>query len=215
MYKLQLNPTLSKKMNQNMAQRKLAPGEMMDDLHSIGSKIFLKYCHVNDVVKKRQIFCMFKARFLAKILQLKKQGVRFELMLKVSEWIDDSEIYKKMDKSQKEKYKKEIMDHAEKLLRHKLEQRHKKKIKKLKNFVAPKMDYQKKTNFIDGSIEKDLQYFTQKSALSEYQKIKADLRKIQQLRMIKGVKTAYTCADHGKQDTCSTPKKKNTMKQES
>ena len=33
------------------------------------------------------------------------------------------------------------MDHAEKLLRHKLEQRHKKKIKKLKNFVAPKMDY--------------------------------------------------------------------------
>ena len=53
MYKLQLNPTLSKKMNQNMAQRKLAPGEMMDDLHSIGSKIFLKYCHVNDVVKKR------------------------------------------------------------------------------------------------------------------------------------------------------------------
>ena len=31
------------------------------------------------------------------------------------------------------------------------------------------MDYQKKTNFIDGSIEKDLLYFTQKSALSEFQ----------------------------------------------
>lgn len=88
MYKLQLNPTLSKKMNQNMAQRKLAPGEMMDDLHSIGSKIFLKYCHVNEVIKKRQIFCIYKARFLAKILQLKKNGMRFELMTKVSEWIN-------------------------------------------------------------------------------------------------------------------------------
>ena len=76
-----------------MAQRKLAPGEMMDDLHSIGSKIFLKYCHVNEVIKKRQIFCIYKARFLAKILQLKKNGTRFELMTKVTEWIHDSEAY--------------------------------------------------------------------------------------------------------------------------
>ena len=49
-----------------------------------------------------------------------------------------------------------MLDNAEKILRFKMEQRHKKKIDKIKKFVAPKMDYQKKTNFIDGSIEKDL-----------------------------------------------------------
>ena len=61
-----------------------------------------------------------------------------------------------MDKASKEKYKREMLDNAEKILRLKLDQRFKRKFKKLKKFSSPKMDYQKKTNFIDDSIEKDL-----------------------------------------------------------
>lgn len=67
--------------------------------------------------------------------------MRFELMTKVGEWVDDSEVYQKMDKFQKEKYKKEMLDNAERLLRAKYDQRHKKKIDKLRKYSSPKFDY--------------------------------------------------------------------------
>lgn len=54
-------------------------------------------------------------------MQLKKQGTRFEIMTKVSEWINDSEIYQNMDSSHKDLYKKLLMDKAEKILRVKLD----------------------------------------------------------------------------------------------
>ena len=42
-------------------------------------------------------------------------------MTKVSEWINDSEIYQNMDTCHKDLYKKLLMDKAEKILRLKLE----------------------------------------------------------------------------------------------
>ena len=67
--------------------------------------------------------------------------MRFELMAKVNEWINESEVYAAMDKFQKEKYKRDMMDNAEKLLRVRMDQRHKKKIKKIKKFTSPNYDY--------------------------------------------------------------------------
>ena len=74
MTRLRLNPQINFKMNENLIQRQLAPGERQTDLYDISNQVFLKYCHVEDVNKKRQIFCNFKAGFLAKLKQLKKQG---------------------------------------------------------------------------------------------------------------------------------------------
>ena len=50
-------------MNQNEKKPGLAPGENPDEKKQDLNEIFLKFCMTDEVNKKRQIFCLFKATF--------------------------------------------------------------------------------------------------------------------------------------------------------
>lgn len=63
MYDIHLYPEKLSKMNQNVKKPGLSPGENPDEKNTDLNEIFLKFCMTDEVNKKRQIFCLFKATF--------------------------------------------------------------------------------------------------------------------------------------------------------
>ena len=55
--------------------------------------------------------------------------------------------------------KKELLDKGEEILEKRRQRLYQKYLGVLKVHANPKLDYQKKINFIEGSIEKDIQFF--------------------------------------------------------
>ena len=52
--------------------------------------MYLKFCEPKQVGSKRQLQTIFKAGFLAKLLNMKRQGQELELNFKVENWIDEN-----------------------------------------------------------------------------------------------------------------------------
>lgn len=48
----------------------------------------LRYCHEKDMCRKRFIFLMFKACFLAKLKMMKLQGINYFVLARVESWIE-------------------------------------------------------------------------------------------------------------------------------
>ena len=132
-----------------------------------------------EVNKKRQIFCIFKATFDAKLLQMKNQGRKLQIMERLALWIDTHSDTLKMDQKRKNQFKKDLLDQAEAVLERRRCKLHQRQLSALKHYADPNMEYQKKINFIDGSIEKDIEFFDHKSGvMSEIRYIKDRMRKI-------------------------------------
>ena len=55
--------------------------------------------------------------------------------------------------------KKELLDKGEEILEKRRQRLYQNNLGVLKVHANPKLDYQKKINFIEGSIEKDIQFF--------------------------------------------------------
>ena len=79
MYDIHLQPEKLQKFNFNSRDINLAPGETQDDLNSM-NQVFLRFCMTDEVNRKRQIFCLFKATFQAKMIKIRNQGQKLQTM---------------------------------------------------------------------------------------------------------------------------------------
>ena len=184
MYDIHKHPEKLAKTNKNIKQRNLAPGESAEDQPS--KQLFFKYCKADEVNRKRHIFCLFKATFEAKLIKMKSKGQKLELVERLSQWIEEyvesedcSELVAKMGCCKtKSHFKKELLDLAEKLISDRHHRIAKKHLNELKEYSSPKVNYQKKVNYLESKIENDMEFFDDSAVPDEFLKLKIKLRRI-------------------------------------
>ena len=129
---------------------------------------------------------MFKATFDAKLMKMKSQGKKLVLMGKLNDWVEKfvegQECKEFVAKSgcQKEKnnLKKELLDVAEKFIKERHHKNEQRQLCELKEYMQPKVNYQKKINYLDSKIENDVEFFDDHAIPDEFLKLKIKLRKI-------------------------------------
>ena len=125
-------------MNENLKTRKIGPGETITDVYHPQNHMILRYCHPVEVGKKRQIFCIFKARFLVKLLHLKYLGMKNEKLQIIHEWIRDHVNSNENDEAKREKIEQKLMAYANEKFNTKINNMYMEKVKEIKFKTGPK-----------------------------------------------------------------------------
>ena len=92
---------------------------------------------------------------------MKNQGQKITMMKKIQKWVDDyvekgKDPISSMDQKKKNHFKSELLDRAEAIIEQRRGDQFRKNLVELQSFANPKMNYQKKLIYIEGSIERDI-----------------------------------------------------------
>ena len=97
-------------------------------------------------------------------------------MEKLNDWVE--KFVEDQESKEKNNLKKEILDAAERIVNERHHKNEQRQLYEIKEYMQPKVNYQKKINYLESKIETDMEFFDDHAIPDEFLKLKIKLRKI-------------------------------------